>query len=222
MLSKRFLLLAASFLLIFPLSVFPTDATEAETALAAMQKRYSSIETLFGSFRLHHMDFGREQLESGVFWLKKPAYMKWEYDRPEGQLFIADDSRSFFYVPQDNQVTVQSFNAADLRDTPLGFLLGSGNIQENFYVESEPASEAIIKETQIVRLIPKENNPDYAYLILEIDPATGDLRRLEMREHSGGTLEYMFLDLKADVQINNDIFEFTIPDDVEVLWIENE
>ena len=171
---------------------------------------------------MYHRDFGMEQLESGEFWLKKPAYMKWEYDRPEGQLFIADGEKSYFYSPQDNQVTIQPFDADDLRNTPLNFLLGYGDVKEKFIVGSEPASEAKFDETYIVRLTPGESDPDYAYLILEIDKAHFNLRRLELHEHSGSTLEYLFFDLKTNEKINDKIFRFKIPDNTEELWMERE
>ena len=83
------------FLLLFILLIpfLQAYASDAETALEEMQRRYASVETISGSFRLTYSDFGIEQVESGEFWLKKPAFMRWEYRYPEEKLFVAD-----FYV----------------------------------------------------------------------------------------------------------------------------
>jgi outer membrane lipoprotein carrier protein len=213
-------------MLLCSLPLLRADEADAESALRCMQKRYSATKTVTGSFRLYHRDFGVEQLESGKFWLKKPAYMKWEYDRPEGQLFVANGSESFFYVPQDRQVTVQSFDEADLENSPVGFLLGSGKFGETFAVESVPGSEARLEGTLVAGLKPGSADPDYALLVLEIDRATCDLRRLELQEHSGGTLEYLFSGLRTDLKIDDGYFRFRVPGDVpkdtEVLRMERE
>lgn len=212
--------------LLFSMPLPGADTPEAESALLCMQKRYRSAASVSGTFHLYHVDFGVEQLESGRFWLKKPAYMKWEYARPEGQLFVANGSESFFYVPRDNQVTVQSFDASDLENSPVGFLLGSGDIAEAFSIESVPETETKSEQTFVASLKPKNPDPDYALLVLEIDRAACDLRRLELREYGGGILEYRFSGLKTDVKIDDGFFRFSvredIPADTEILRMERE
>lgn len=206
------------FCLLFP--TFSVCASEAEDALTGMQRRYASVETISGSFRLTYSDQSIEQAESGEFWLKKPALMRWEYRDPEEKLFVADGRETFFYVPLDKQVTVQSFTAEELMSTPLKFLLGGQDIGEGFLIE--PVYEFGDKSggTQIVRLIPK-SEAEYSFLILEIDGKSHDLRRLTIREHSGNNLEYFLTDLKTNVKVSDKKFRFKIPEDAEVHRMEN-
>ncbi len=201
-------------------SVFFAHASDAETALTGMQRRYAAVQTISGSFRLLYSDQSIEQVESGEFWLKKPAFMRWEYHQPEEKLFVADGRETFFYEPLDRHVTVQSFTADDLMSTPLRFLLGAQDIRENYLVE--PASESGIQSegTQVVRLIPK-NETEYDFLILEIDELSSDLRRLAVREKSGNTLEYLFSDLKTNVRVSDEKFRFKIPEGAEVHRMES-
>jgi outer membrane lipoprotein-sorting protein len=217
---------AACCALLIWLPLLGADPADAESALLCMQKRYGATKTVSGYFRLYHRDFGVEQLESGRFWLKKPAFMKWEYSKPEGQLFIANGRESFFYVPQDKQVTVQSFSAADIEHSPIGFLLGSQKIGETFTIESLPESEAKLDRTFVAGLKPKSADPDYALLVLEIDRTTCDLRRLELRETGGGILEYLFSGLQTDVKMDDGYFRFRVPGDLpadtEILRMESE
>jgi outer membrane lipoprotein carrier protein len=199
---------------------FLVYASDAEEALAAMQRRYASVETISGSFRLTYSDFGIEQVESGEFWLKKPAFMRWEYRHPEEKLFIADGRETFFYEPLDRHVTVQSFTAEELLSTPLTFLLGSKDIGESFVIEPEYDLDPESEGTQIVRLIPK-SEMEYTFLVLEIDEASSDLRRLVIRELAGNTLEYLFTDLETNAKVSDKKFSFEFPDDVEVHRLEN-
>jgi outer membrane lipoprotein carrier protein len=213
------LLPAAYCLLLFCSAAYATDA---ETALASMQQRYASVATVAGFFRLSSKIPGFEQqVESGEFWLKKPGKMRWDYRHPQGQIFVADGKKTYFFVPQDNQVTVQSFTAEELQSTPLKFLLGSGDYRESFVIA--PESEFIMESdgTQIIRLMPK-NEAEYSFLVLEIDKESSDLRRLTIEEPNGNTLEYLFTGLKTDVKVNDDKFLFEMPEGVEVLQIENE
>ncbi len=182
-----------------------------------MQQRYAAAGTISGSFRLTYRDFGIEQAEWGVFRLAKPARMRWEYAHPKGKLFVADGKESFLYVPEDNQVTVQSFTAVEMENTPLRFLLGSEDFAGSFFITSESASEARFEGSQVVRLTPKGGEPGFSWLLLEIDRNTRDLLRLVMREHSGNTLEYVFSDMQADVAVSDKEFKFTIPPGAEVL-----
>jgi len=187
-----------------------------------MQRRYASVATVTGSFRLSSKIPGFEQqVESGEFWLKKPGKMRWEYRHPEGQIFVADGKETFFFVPQDNQVTVQSFTAEELQSTPLKFLLGSGDYRESFFIA--PESEFIMESdgTQIIRLTPK-NETEYSFLVLQIDKESSDLRRLTIQEQNGNTMEYLFTGLKTDVKVNDDTFLFEIPEGAEVLRIEDD
>lgn len=206
------------FILLIPFSL--AYASDAETALEGMQRRYAAVQTISGFFRLSYSDQSIEQVESGEFWLKKPAFMRWEYRHPEEKLFIADGRETFFYVPMDRQVTVQSFTAEELLSTPLKFLLGGSDVEESFFIESGYEFGGEFEGTQTFRLIPKSET-EYSFLILEIDEISFDLKRLAIREHSGNILEYVFTDLKTNVKVSDKKFRFKIPEDAEVHRMEN-
>jgi outer membrane lipoprotein carrier protein len=216
-LSRVIGLLPTVFCLLLPFfasAVFPSDA---ETALDRMQQRYSKVETISGSFVLTTQPIpGVDQVEKGVFWLKRPALMRWEYSYPEEQLFIADGEKAFIYQPLDNQVTERSLTTEELLNTPLKFLLGSGDIRNDFFIVPEEELGNEMKGSQFIRLIPREE-ADYSYLVLEIDDESSDLVRLTIRDPDNYMREYVFSDLKMNVKIKDkDFFEFEIPEGAEV------
>jgi outer membrane lipoprotein carrier protein len=196
-------------------------AVDVAAVVAGLQRRYASVETITGSFQQTYRAPGMDQVESGVFWMKKPGLMRWEYRHPEEKLFVADGHESFLYVPGDRQVTVQPLSAADLRNTPLDLLLGSGDIFKNFAItweEGKPQED----RAYLIRLTPRRSEADYSSLVLELDQDTYDIRRIVIRESSGNTSEFLFRNLAANVKISNKEFQFKIPKGIEVIRINSE
>jgi outer membrane lipoprotein carrier protein len=199
-----------------------SHAADIESVVAGLQRRYSSINTMTGSFQQTYRAPGIDQVESGVFRLKKPGLMRWEYRNPEEKLFIADGRETFLYVPADRQVTVQAFSAAEMRSTPLEFLLGSVDIDRSFAVSWENELKPGAQGTYLVRLTPRSTDAEYSYLVVEVDQKNYDLKRIVIREPGGNTSEFVFTDLRTNVKVDDSLFKFKAPEGVETIRIQNE
>ena len=208
--------LLAGFLLPLGFSGAPSG-DDLERVLDGLERRYASVETAVGNFRQTYRAPGVEQVESGVFWLKKPVYMRWEYREPEEKLFVTDGREAFLYVPRDRQVTIQPFHVSDMRGTPLELLLGMENIRKSFTAswewEHAPKTEAALH----IRLTPRARDADYDYLVLELDSGTFDIRRLAIRERTANTSEFLLTGVKTNMRIDGGKFRFRIPEGIEVL-----
>ena len=145
-------------------------SADLEAVVAGLQQRYASAVTMTGSFQQTYRAPGIEQVESGVFRMKRPGLMRWEYRKPEEKLFVADGREAFLYVPLDRQVTVQPFSASDMRGTPLEFLLGGTDIRKSFVVSWENNFKPTAEQTLLIRLTPRSGRSEYEYLVLELDP----------------------------------------------------
>jgi outer membrane lipoprotein carrier protein len=222
------LLLVSCLLQLFPFASFfllsPADSFSADldSAIAGLQKRYASVETVAGSFRQTFRAPGIDQVESGVFRMKKPCLMRWEYRQPEEKLFIADGRDAFLYVPRDRQVTIQPFSSADMRDTPLELLLGQADIKRNYVASWETGLKPEVERTLLIRLTPRRNNGEYESLILEIDQTTYDLRRIVMRESGGNTSEFLLTNVTTNAKLSSSDFQFKPPKGVEKVQMKNE
>lgn len=195
----------------------PTQAQDLGSIIHGMERRYASVQTATGRFQQTYRAPGMEQVESGVFWLKKPGLMRWEYNKPEEKLFIADGRECFLYVPEDRQVTVQPLSAADLRSTPLAFLLGEGNISNNYSLAQESEFRATSGNTLLIRLTPRKYEEMYAFLVLELDAATYEIRRVTLREQSGNTSEFVLSNIATNIKVEPKQFRFSPPRGVEVI-----
>jgi outer membrane lipoprotein carrier protein len=222
--SKRavyWLLAPASWLFIVPLLCSNSGyTTDLATVVAGLQHRYESAETVSGNFQQTYRAQGMDQMKSGVFWLKKPALMRWEYRNPEEELFIADGRDSYDYVPQDHQVTIQPLSASDLHNTPLEFLLGAGNIGKDFTASWETEFKPKDKDTVLIHLMPRVNNVAYRFLVLELDQATFDVRGIVIRELAGNTMEFRLSSVAINVKIDKKQFQFKRPKGVEIIRLD--
>jgi outer membrane lipoprotein carrier protein len=192
-------------------------AIEVEAVVTALQGRYASVSSITGSFRQSYRAPGIVQIESGVFWLKRPGLMRWEYRDPEEKLFVANGKESFLYVPQDHQVTVQSFSASDMHNTPLEFLLGSGKISQSFNVSWEKSYGAGAESSFLMRLTPRSSDAGYSFLVLELNGATYDIQRMVIHEQTGNTSEFLFTNVMTNVAVDNKQFQFKKPKGAEVI-----
>ena len=210
------------FVSVFCLMIAVTDSfsVDLETVVAGLQQRYASAVTMSGSFQQTYRAPGIEQVESGVFRMKRPGLMRWEYRQPEEKLFVADGREAFLYVPLDRQVTIQSFSASDMRGTPLEFLLGGTDIRKSFVVSWENNFRPTAEPTLLIRLTPRSGQSEYEFLVLELDPKNYDLRRITIHEHGGNTSEFRLSNLTANAKIDNKEFQFKPPKGTEVIRLE--
>jgi outer membrane lipoprotein carrier protein len=190
-------------------------AADLGAVVEGLQRRYSSVSTLKASFQQTYRAPGIEQIESGVFWLKKPGLMRWEYRRPEEKLFIADGKESFLYVPRDRQVTIQPFSVSDMHSTPLEFLLGTGEISKSFAVSWESEFKPNSGNAVMLRLAPLKRESEYSFIVLELDRENYELRGIIIRESGGNTSRFAFTDFATNLKVDNKSFKFKTPKGVE-------
>src|SRR6266446_3935750 len=115
----------AGLLLLLPLP----SANEAANLATRMEMRYRNATTLQATFLERYSENGAVlRTEAGTAYFRRPGKMRWEYERPEKDLFLVDGKTAWFYVPADHTVTrVPAKQSADLR-TPLALLAGQMKI----------------------------------------------------------------------------------------------
>src|SRR5258708_1978151 len=118
-------LLCALVLLLSP----PKESREGAELASRMEARYRSAKTLQATFLERYAENGSVlRTEAGTAYFRRPGKMRWEYERPEKDLFLVDGKTAWFYVPADHTVTrVPAKQSADLR-TPLALLAGQMKI----------------------------------------------------------------------------------------------
>jgi outer membrane lipoprotein carrier protein len=213
---------------IFPASILvlvapfaaATHAQERAADLAqSLQRKYDTIHDFSADF-VHTYQGGvlRKQItERGRVLIKKPGKMRWEYTTPEKKLYISDGVKLYSYVPADKQVEVGSVPKDDRAGAPILFLAGKGNLVRDFNASigevpagSPPGSEAL-------KLLPKNAQSDYDWLLLVVDRQSLTLRALVTMDAQGGQSSIAFANLKENVNPADKEFAFNIPRGVDVI-----
>src|SRR5579864_7094612 len=102
-----------------------SSGKDAGKVVLRMEARYRSAKTLQATFLERYVENGSVvRTEAATAYFRRPGKMRWEYERPEKDLFLVDGKTAWFYVPGDHTVTrVPAKESTDLR-TPLALLAG--------------------------------------------------------------------------------------------------
>jgi outer membrane lipoprotein carrier protein len=158
----------------------------------------------------------RKQQESGHLYLMRPRMMRWEYKSPEEKLFVSDSKNVYLYVPADKQVSKEG-----VRDTfddrmPLMFLLGRDNLRNEFTRFELLNTRPFLEGTKVLRMYPRRKT-DLSEVIMEVDPANFEVRRLILAHMDGSKSEFIFSNIRINTGLKAPLFQFKVPTGVEIV-----
>jgi outer membrane lipoprotein carrier protein len=182
----------------------------------ALQKKYDSVRDFTADF-VHTYEGGvlrKKAVERGTVQVKKPGLMRWTYTAPEKKEFVSDGVKLYAYVPADRQVTVSDAPRTDEATSGVAFLAGRGNLTRDFTVSWAGGVGA---DEYGLKLVPRQEQPEYEWLLLVVDRKTLSLRRLVTTDQQGGTSGLSFTNLKENVGLSDKVFTFRMPRGVDVV-----
>ena len=217
-------------LLLFPLAY----NREAGELASRMEARYRSAKTLQATFLERYAENGSVlRTEAGTAYFRRPGKMRWEYERPEKDLFLVDGKTAWFYVPADHTVTrVPAKQSGDLR-TPLALLAGQMKVSRICSrVEIADAEKPTSEGDAVLRCIlrgEKQNaasgdEPESALgaggsdaVFFEVARDSGELTRLIVRQAGGVQVEFRFENWRFDPPLPDTMFRFEPPAGVAIV-----
>ena len=135
---------------------------------------------------------------------------------PENKSFICNSKFIYSYFPEDQQVIISQLPTEPRASTPALFLSGIGNLLRDFTAElSEPTLSD--GRSLKIRLTPVINSADYEFLTLTLNAETYNIEIMATTDFQGGVSTYTFSNLKENPGLSDTVFEFDIPQDVEVI-----
>ena len=165
--------------------------------------------------------FGRDRVETGRLTVKRPARMRWDYEKPEPKVFVSDGNNTWFHVPADQQVVVGAFDGAgqgtdpDGGMNPLEFLTGDATILDHFdaLLAGEPPEPGL----RAVALVPRRANAEITSLSLTVDAESGLIRGIESEDLEGNRTAFRFTGFRFGPPPDDALFTFTIPPGTDVV-----
>jgi outer membrane lipoprotein carrier protein len=199
-----------------------------------MEARYRSAKTLQATFLERYVENGSVvRTEAGTAYFRRPGKMRWEYERPEKDLFLVDGKTAWFYVPADHTVTrVPARQSGDLR-TPLALLAGQMKVSRICsHVEFSDTEKPLVESDVVLRCLVRGEKQDAASaeepentlaagandaVFFEVAPDSGELARLIVRQAGGISVDFRFENWRFDPAIPDAMFRFEPPAGVAIV-----
>ncbi len=215
---------------VFVLPAWATDGPidekawrEVREVVKQLQARYEKTKDLQADFsqKTKIEGFERPVTSSGKVYIKKPGRLRWDYLDPAiEQIYVnLDDVK--VYVPEHKQVLVGKLTQMAASKAPLELLQGAAKLDESFEIEPTTGKDRGVGGTPLITLIPKakeqESTQNLQKIIVEVFPKTHYIRTVSLHEISGNVAVFEFSNLKPNLGLGNEVFDFKTPSDAEVV-----
>jgi outer membrane lipoprotein carrier protein len=195
----------------FALLVFLQPALAQPTA-DRVEHFFNEVQTLDANFTQQVIGENGEQVaeSSGNVQLMRPGRFRWEYEKPERQLILADGEKLWIYDPELEQATVKSVKGA-LGAAPIALLIGSQPLEDQFRVEQGKSQDGL----QWVELIPKVQDIEFNRIKLGL--GKDGINRMVLHDQFGQTTLIRLQDVRINQKIDPARFEFDPPEGTDVI-----
>ncbi len=197
------------------------DEMSAEEIAERVQAFYSETEDFQASFVQEYTDIAAAETSRsrGQVYFKKPGMMRWDYmqsgdETNQRDRMLVSDGDSFWIYEYEYQQVFQECLEDSQLPTSLNFLMGEGNLLEDFDVELTDDSTAQAPELE---LTPKEPTSDYQKLEFVLDPETFEVSKTTVFDPYGNTNEINFQNSQVNQNLSASGFEFEVPEGARLL-----
>lgn len=159
-------------------------------------------------------DFAR-----GKVFVKYPGQMRWEYQEPEPQIIITDGIKLWIYRPEDNQVMTGSAPAFFRDGKGASFLSDVKIIREKFNIAMDTTAEELYYR---FTLFPREKTLDITEVRMAVDKTNFTIVRIVTINQYDDATHIELLNHRFDAQLDNSLFNFTVPEGVDELKIDEQ
>lgn len=192
-------------------------ASSLQEILDKVQQRYQSIHAYTAYFKQATTSAASTLTTeaSGKLYYQKPRQMRWDYETPEPQTFVANNQLAWLYVPAEKQISL--YDAKNLIASPLSrtFFDGVFELKKDFQVELDTKQSN--QTSAFLVLTPKLEDPSIQNLRLQIDLATFQLMSLETRDALGNTNRITLEAQKEKPELEAALFRIEVPPGTLVL-----
>jgi outer membrane lipoprotein carrier protein len=217
---------------LFSLSVSLLIAKDLSSPLNQFETIYRTARTLHVTFLERYFENGSlVRAESGVAYFRKPGKMRWEYEKPEKNLFLVDGKDAWFYTPIDHTATRVPARQSDDWRTPLALLAGEGKLSR-VCDRVLPARLPVITDTSLPAApgigfecvlkgrtkdpVADSQGESASRVFLEISDK-GNLARVLVQSPGSVLTEFRFKDWEVDPPLPDSLFRFVPPRGVVIV-----
>ncbi len=196
---------------------------EVREVVKQLQARYEKTKDLQADFsqKTRIEGFERPVMSAGKVYIKKPGRLRWDYLDPATEQIYVNQEDVKVYVPEHKQVLVGKLTQMAASKAPLELLQGAAKLDESFEIEPTRGTTRGVGGMPLITLIPKakvqESTQNLQRIVVEVFPKTYFIRTVSLHEVSGNVVVFEFSNLKPNLGLGNEVFDFKTPADAEVV-----
>lgn len=185
---------------------------------------YRSARTLSATFLQTYSENGRTlRVESGGVLFSHPGKMRWDYEKPEKNVFIVDGKYAWFFTPEDRTVTRTPSRESDDSRAPLALLAAGAKLSRicSRIVpailpggQPDPGASGFACQLRKDEGTADDSTSHRVWFELR---SNGELSRILMQAPGGVQTEFRFKDWRFNPQLPNSLFRFAPPPGVVII-----
>lgn len=152
----------------------------------------------------------------GRIYIKQPGKMRWEYTSPEQQVIISDGVQLWIFRPDDNQVMIGNAPAFFGDGKGASFLSDIRKMRQHFEITLENRPDT---DNHILKLLPRRVEEALAEVYLSVSWTTFDIEKIITLNAYADETRIEFRDAEFGSHLADTLFEFEIPEGVEILQL---
>lgn len=192
----------------------PPMAPEVKDLVDRMQAFYEKTQDFTAEFRQDYFykAFKRTQTSSGKVLYRKPALMRWEYEKPSPRTFVLAGDRVYAYDPEAMLLTRAAI-ATNKLSASVTFLFGKGRLADEFAIVRAPCEGCV---GTLLSLTPLVADPRFQRVRLEVDPKTAQVLKSTVVDPDGSENAISFLKLVTNTGLDEKAFKLSPPPGTQV------
>ena len=201
--------------LILTLAAIAGPTASSQTVVQGLQASYEATSDLRASFEqvYTYKVGGLTRRSTGQIFMKKPGRMRFDYLTPAKRHFISDGDVLWVYEPDQAQAFQDSLKSSQSAAL-VNLLLGAGDLDSDFTHSLLPADGDGLHRLE---LVPRQSARTFRKVVLTLDPASFRVLGVEWEDPTGNKNQMRFSELRANVGLPDDGFQFTPPAGTRVI-----
>ena len=198
-----------------PAAPAPAMAPAVKALVDRMQSFYEKTEDFTAAFRQDYTykAFKRTQTSTGKVTFKKPALMRWQYEKPSPKTFVLAGDKVYAHDPEAMTLTKASIGTNQL-SASVTFLWGKGRLADEFSITQKACDKCL---GALLELVPLKPDPRFQRIRLEVDPKTAQVVRSTVVDPDGSENAITFSELKVNTGAGPEQFKLTPPAGTQVV-----
>ena len=152
---------------------------------------------------------------SGKLYYEKPRQMRWEYEKPEPQMFVANSQLAWLYVPSEKQISLTDPQKIFSHPLAQTFFEGVGELKKHYEVTLDHSQSS--KDSAVLKLMPRKEDPEIKTLYLAIDLQTYRISSIEVHNALGNINRISLDSQRTMASLDPKLFELDIPPSVDIV-----